>query len=25
TNPNGPWQATDASGVPAGLGKQFSN
>ncbi|EPM70225.1 lipoprotein, partial [Pseudomonas syringae pv. actinidiae ICMP 18804] len=23
--PNGPWQATDASGVPAGLGKQFSN
>ncbi|KPB27513.1 hypothetical protein LT706_18875 [Pseudomonas syringae pv. syringae] len=24
TSPNGPWQATDVSGVPAGLGKQFS-
>ncbi|MBP0940796.1 hypothetical protein V2L05_09555 [Pseudomonas alliivorans] len=25
TSPNGPWQPTDASGVPAGLGRQFSN
>lgn len=25
TRPDGPWQATDASGVPAGLGRQFGN
>ncbi len=25
TSRNGPWQETDSSGVPAGLGKQFGN
>ncbi|MET0610885.1 MAG: hypothetical protein ABWZ39_06445 [Pseudomonas caspiana] len=25
TGRNGPWQETDSSGVPAGLGKQFGN
>ena len=25
TSPSGPWQATDASGVPPGLSKQFGN
>jgi hypothetical protein len=25
TSRNGPWQDTDSSGVPAGLGKQFGN
>jgi hypothetical protein len=25
TSRNGPWQDTDASGVPAGLSRQFSN
>ena len=23
TSPDGPWEATDSSGVPAGLGRQF--
>lgn len=25
TQPDGPWQATDSSGVPAGLGREFGN
>ena len=25
TTPNGPWQDTDSSGVPAGLSRQFGN
>jgi hypothetical protein len=25
TTPNGPWQETDSSGVPAGLSRQFGN
>lgn len=25
STPNGPWQPTDSSGVPAGLGRTFSN
>ena len=25
SKPNGPWQPTDSSGVPAGLGRTFSN
>ena len=25
TSPNGPWQETDSSGVPAGLSRQFGN